>query len=95
MLLHRVLAAVESASAPVRLDDLSHELGIEAAALEGMLAFWARKGRLRRMTDNDGRETLVCSDGACSLTCNGIENCPFVARLPHSYAVVARPQRES
>lgn len=46
-MLHQVLRAFETATGPVSLDDLSRELGIERGALEGMIAFWVRKGRLQ------------------------------------------------
>ncbi len=46
-MLYQVLQAFETATGPVSLDELSRELGIERGALEGMIAFWVRKGRLQ------------------------------------------------
>ncbi|HMQ34433.1 MAG TPA: FeoC-like transcriptional regulator [Chloroflexaceae bacterium] len=46
-MLHQVLQALETAPGPVSLDELSRRLGVERGALEGMIAFWVRKGRLR------------------------------------------------
>lgn len=46
-MLQQVLQALEEAEGPVSLDALSRQLGIERGALDGMIAFWVRKGRLR------------------------------------------------
>lgn len=46
-MLYQVLEAIEQANGPVSLDELSRRLKIEAGALEGMIAFWVRKGRLK------------------------------------------------
>lgn len=88
LMLLRVLQAVESADGPVTLADLSRRLDIVPSALEGMLAYWAGKGRLVV----DGRSTAACakscSVASCSCgSCSGIDGCPFMARLPRSYAL--------
>lgn len=46
-MLYQVLEAIERANGPVSLDELSQRLQIEPGALEGMIAFWVRKGRLK------------------------------------------------
>ncbi len=46
-MLQQVLHAFETATGPISLDELSRELGIERSALEGMITFWVRKGRLK------------------------------------------------
>ncbi len=46
-MLYQILDAIEQANGPVSLDELSQQLQIEAGALEGMIAFWVRKGRLK------------------------------------------------
>lgn len=46
MMLYQVLQALEAATGPVSLDELSQQLGVERGVLEGMIAFWVRKGRL-------------------------------------------------
>lgn len=87
-MLLRVLQAVKSADGPVTLTELSRKLYIVPSALEGMLDYWAGKGRLVV----DGRSTAACA-GACSTasgscgSCSGAEGCPFMARLPRSYAL--------
>ena len=46
-MLYQILEALEAANGPVSLDELSRQLQIEPGALEGMIAFWVRKGRLK------------------------------------------------
>lgn len=93
-MLQAVLAAIENAGEPVRIDQLSRQLGIEPAALQGMLAFWVRKGRLRRHPlPGETAAGAACSDGVCLLTCPGLAACPFVAALPPSYEALSRPAR--
>ena len=45
-MLRQVLETLEQAQGPIPLDELSRQLGIEHSALEGMVSFWVRKGRL-------------------------------------------------
>jgi hypothetical protein len=84
-MLKRVLQEVEATNGPIHTAELSRRLGIERSALEGMIAYWVRKGRLM-----DGEETdQVCSPtaGHCGATCSGTANCAFIARMPRSYTV--------
>ncbi len=87
-MLLKVLQAVESADGPVTLTELSRRLNIAPSALEGMLGYWAGKGRLVV----DGRSAAACAGGcsaascACG-SCSGVAGCPFMARLPRSYAL--------
>lgn len=46
-MLHQILVALERANGSLSLAELSQELGIERSALEGMISFWVRKGRLK------------------------------------------------
>jgi hypothetical protein len=59
--LHQVLQAFETAAGPLSLDDLSRELGVERGALEGMIAFWVRKGRLQERRGACGATGAGCS----------------------------------
>ncbi len=65
MTLIQVLKAVENSSGPILPSDLSRELGIELAVLEGMLEFWIRKGRIQRETQ--GYQT--CTQSTCPAGC--------------------------
>lgn len=88
-MLRAVLQAVETASGPITLAELSRQLGIDPDVLDGMLQHWARKGRLVL----EGRSAGVCSADCAALTCacgGGFSGscCPMIARLPRSYSVV-------
>lgn len=63
-MLYQVLEALQSADGPISLEELSYQLGIEQSALEGMIAFWVRKGRLQ-----DSAATACgggCGSGGCA-----------------------------
>lgn len=85
-MLLRVLQAVQAADGPITLNDLSRSLGIAPGPLEGMLAHWARLGRLTV----DGQGAPHSCGGSCAAMgscggCAGVDGCPFMARLPRSY----------
>ncbi len=82
-MLHQVLQAFETATGPVSLDELSRELGIERGALEGMIAFWVRKGRLQ---DSAG---TVCS-GSCGSCGAAPGGCTFNQSAPRTITLLER-----
>ncbi|MEA3349339.1 MAG: FeoC-like transcriptional regulator [Chloroflexota bacterium] len=92
-MLNQVLHAIENAHGTINLADLSRKLGIERSALEGMITFWVRKGRLR---DDDadlaaaGAAMPTCASASCSDSCPGMAACPFVAKMPKTYSIPAR-----
>ncbi len=75
--LRQVLQAFENADRPRTLTQLARELDIAPGMLDGMLAYWVRKGRLRESG----------SAPACT-TCGGAAGCPFVPHLPRSYELI-------
>lgn len=74
-MLQQVLEAFERAGGPVSLDELSRELGVEPGALEGMITFLVRKGRLReeRAGCGGGGPTCSCAShpGGCAFATPG------------------------
>lgn len=76
-LLRQVLHAFEDARETRTLAQLARELDIAPGMLEGLIAYWVRKGRLRESG----------SGPACN-TCGRAEGCPFVLKLPRSYELV-------
>ncbi len=82
-MLHQVLEALETATGPVSLDELSRQLKIEPGALEGMIAFWVRKGRLRSGVGG------ACG-GACAHCGPQAGTCVFNAGGPRTIALVER-----
>ena len=89
-MLRQVLRELESAQGPVNTNELSRKLGIERSALEGMIEFWVRKGRLKS-DDQIAAETLAtCTTGSCSCSCPGPRECPYLMKMPLTYSLVSR-----
>jgi len=86
-MLNQVLQEIRSTQSALNLGDLSHKLGVERSALDGMIQFWVRKGRL---IDDDAAETqagVVCSIGSCGASCMGAFNCAFIAKMTRTYSI--------
>ena len=88
-MLREVLQAVESAQGPITLNELSRQLHLDPRVLDGMLEHWSRRGKLVV----DSGAAMACAGGlmgqgrcSCGSAVAG-DGCPFVARLPKSYAV--------
>ena len=82
-MLKQVLREIEEVNAPITLQALSYRLAIEPSALQGMIDFWVRKGRLR---DEDAVDACAV-DGGCGSSCSGATNCAFVVDTPRSYSL--------
>ncbi len=87
-MLSQILHEITSAREPVSLSVLSHKLGIERSALEGMLAYWVRKGRLRNDDKPVEAADAACTSGSCGSFCPSVSGCPFIAKMPRTYSVV-------
>ncbi|MEJ2479609.1 MAG: FeoC-like transcriptional regulator [Acidihalobacter sp.] len=50
------------------LSDLVNRFGCDAEAMRGVLEFWERKGRVRRLAGQEGCAASCggCADGACA-----------------------------
>lgn len=83
-MLREVLQALEGARGPVSLDELSRQLGVERSALEGMIAYWVRKGRLR-----ESGATCSGSAGGCSCSTSAAP-CPFSSAAPRTITLLSR-----
>ena len=83
-MLNQVLYEIETAQRPITLQELSHKMGIDLSALEGMLLFWVRKGRIQNDDEGDSCESKL---GSCGLSCSGTENCAFIAKMPKTYSI--------
>jgi hypothetical protein len=84
-MLTRLLEELEAAQQPLTLQELSARLGVDPAALEGMLQTLLRIGKLR-----DDREAAV---EACTLrcaSCDQMSECALLARLPRTYSLVRK-----
>lgn len=86
-MLNQVLQEITNANEPLSLTVLSSRLGVERGALEGMLDYWVRKGRLK---DDDVHPENGHSAGNCGPSCGGAETCSFVAKMPKSYSLPSK-----
>ena len=86
-MLKQVLREIETAKGPVHVAELSQRLSIERNALEGMIDYWVRKGRLF----NDDEAACAPANGHCFNSCTGAANCAFVAKMPKSYSLTKHP----
>lgn len=86
-MLHQVLQAFETATGPVSLDELSRELGVERSALEGMIDFWVRKGRLR------DRVSGMCNAATCSGCAARDGGCVFDRAAPRTIVLSENPRQ--
>ena len=64
-MLSRILQEFERAEGPLDLNELSRRLGVERSALDGMLEYLVRKGKLREV----GLGTETCAHCAGRLSC--------------------------
>jgi hypothetical protein len=68
-MLSQILQELENAKGPVDLSDLSRRLGVQRSALDGMIQFLVRKGRLREL--DMGETPPACTScghrNACTL----------------------------
>jgi len=90
-MLSRVLNEINSSTEPISLSVLSQKLNIEPSALDGMLSFWVRKGKLKDddvETSSDHKSGLVTCN--CGPSCNGASNCSFMAKMPKSYSLATK-----
>jgi hypothetical protein len=91
MVLKQLLQEIESSQGPLSLDDLSRKLGVERSALEGMIAFWVRKGRLKE--DYAAALQGMCPGAECDLTCPEAERCWLLTNLPRSFSLPTKPEK--
>ena len=86
-MLRQVLQEIEAAQGTISLTDLSRKLGLEPGALEGMIQFWVRKGRLKDDERDNQQLFAVCGGGSCGRSCPGAQGCPFVAKMPRTFSL--------
>lgn len=75
------------------LNELSRKLGIEQSALQGMLEHLVRTGRVHDdLAQSPNRSPATClptnsrTSTYCA-SCAGVQECPFVTRLPRTLTV--------
>lgn len=82
--LHQLLIEIENSESPLTLLQLSRRLNTEPGAVQGMIDFWVRKGRLRvnGAETCDSRGCHSCSSGS------GDSRCPALLVVPKKYEVI-------
>ena len=83
-MLNQVLREIETAQGPITVRELSRKLEIEVNALEGMIQFWVRKGRIQ---DDDASKSCNEEIGDCSTSCCGTAECAFIAKMPKTFSI--------
>ena len=83
-MLQKVLDELQASRGTAQLSELAVRLSVEPSALEGMLAFWASKGRIAPVVIEG--DTASCA-APCAGACPGAAECPFVAKMPKMYEV--------
>ena len=85
-MLRQLLCEVEATQGPLDLNELGRRLDVERGALDGMIQFWVRKGRL---IDNRAaaEDAAVCAPGHCGGCCPGPQSCPFTMKMPRTYSL--------
>ncbi len=89
-MLWKILHEVEAAQGPLDLNELSRRLDIERSALDGMIQFWVRKGRLIDDAVVAGQATTVCASYACGRGCPGPQHCSFAPKTPRTITLQER-----
>ncbi|MEA3309824.1 MAG: FeoC-like transcriptional regulator [Chloroflexota bacterium] len=85
-MLQRILNEFESASGGMSVNELGRRLDVERSALEGMIDYLVRKGRLQ--DDKAAAAAMMCSSGGCGTSCPGAHKCPFVVETPRTFSIV-------
>jgi hypothetical protein len=89
-MLQQLMQEIEAVGGTVSVRQLSQRLGVETSALEGMLDYLVRKGRLVEYSSWGCSELSAESDGqipSCASVCPGARGCPFLAKQPKTYTL--------
>lgn len=85
-MLQQILSEIESAQGTINLAELARKLAVQPSALEGMIDFWVKKGKIKRENDQDAALDR-CNAGTCSGGCPGPNGCPFIMTMPTTYSL--------
>jgi hypothetical protein len=66
-LLDEIMKEIENANGPITLKELAGRVGAEESALEGMLEFLQKKGRLSLVRAGEWEQCRVTSCESCAL----------------------------
>ena len=83
-MLNQVLREIESAKGSITVPELSRKMGVEIDAMEGMIQFLVRKGRLQ---DDDIVKNCSTDSGSCTSSNCETSSCIFIAKMPKTYSI--------
>ena len=78
-MLHEIMKTLKTGMGPLSLRQLSHQLNVEESALEGMIGFLLKKGKLRLVDE------LAAAKGCTTCPLAGI--CTADTKLPRHYVL--------
>ena len=88
-MLNQVLCEIKTAKGPITVQELSHKMGVEPNAMEGMIHFLVRKGILQ---DDDTTSIFKTDSGTCSTSSCETSTCVFIAKMPKTYSIPSTPE---
>lgn len=80
-MLQQVLHEIAQAQEPLSVKDLARKLAVEPGALEGMITFWVRKGRI------SAGSVEGCAAGGCG-SCGEATGCAFAGKAPRVFVLL-------
>jgi hypothetical protein len=86
-MLRQVLHEIATSRGALNLSELNRKLGIERSALEGMIQYLVRSGRLVDEEARGDQSGPICPSSGCGSVCAGFANCAFVAKMPKTYSL--------
>lgn len=86
-MINQILQEIKNSNEPFSITAFSEKLDIDQAALEGILTYCVKKGRLLVNGLDNNTQSAICASGGCGSSCPGIDNCSFVAKIPKVYTV--------
>ena len=90
-MLSLLLEELKSAESALNINELSRKLDIDRSALEGMIDYLVKKGKLQ--DDDKAYDAAVrpmCNPASCGGSCLGPSECPFVVRLPRTFSLTKK-----
>lgn len=85
-MLYQLLYEIKSAPGPLNLAELAERLNVEPAALNGMIDFLVKKGRLHRDEITCAADHANSACGACACSAN----CMLAGKIPPTYTFPAK-----
>ena len=88
-MLGRILEEIKEAGSAVNLEELSRRVGVQPSALEGMIDYLVRQGKLKDDAASPAEVGPPCAAAGCGGSCPGLRHCPFVAQMPRTFSLAS------